>query len=488
MGLRDYQVRTDAQIREAFRQGHRRIMVQSPTGSGKTKLATHLSNNAVGQGKSVCFVVPYISLIEQTYRAFEDAGMHHLSVIQGDSPWYDATAPVQIASIDTLSRRKVFVTCDVVIYDEAHIQKQHIYNWMDARPDTVFLGLSATPWSKGLGKHWDTLVIGSTVNQLIEQGYLSDFVVYAPSVPDLEGLKANRNGDYKEKDLSPRVNEPKIVGEIVDSYLKHHGDGKTILYAVNRLHAKTCMEAFKRRGISAEYADAFTSIEEREAIADRVQSGETEVVCNVGIFVAGVDWDIRCVILATPSKSEIKVMQCIGRGLRRAEGKERLVILDHAGIHVEPYGIGFVTDIYRTSLDETEKGEQERIVLPKTCSECGAVRKGLKCKECGHEIKPPKGTMLNKQGQLVEIKTPKHTPQEKEDIWAQLQFVANEKGYKRGWVYHTCQEMCGVPKNQNVAPKPPGLKVKNFLKHKAIRYAKRHGAKSSSPSLNEMRA
>lgn len=478
--LRSYQIETDRQLREAYKAGHTRIMIQSPTGSGKTKLAGHLTRNALEKGKRVVFVVPYISLIEQTLQSFYADGITDVGVIQADNPIYNPFAYCQVASIDTLSHRKVFPRADVVIYDEAHIQKQHIYKWME-NPDVVFLGLTATPWAKGLGKHWQTLVIGSTVNQLIDEGYLSDFVVYAPSTPDLDGLKVNRSGDYKEKDVAPRVIEPKLIGSIVRSYCQRHGEGKTILYAVNRLHAKACMEAFNDAGIPAAYADAHTPIEEREEIAKQLQTGEVQVVCNVGVFVAGVDWDIRCVILATPSKSEIKVMQCIGRGLRRAEGKERLIILDHAGIHVEPYGIGFVTDIHRESLDDNDKPESERKVLPKTCAHCGAVRKGLKCSECGHEVEQPKNTVFNKKGELVELKAPKYTTREKQEIWAQLQHVAAEKGYKQGWVYHTMMDMVGsTPRDRNLQPMPPGEKVKNFLKHKQIRFAKARQKKLSA--------
>jgi superfamily II DNA or RNA helicase len=103
---------------------------------------------------------------------------------------------------------------------------------------------------------------------------------------------------------------------------------------VNRRHAQHVSERFVEAGVVAEYMAGLTPREEREAIFDCFRSGKTRIICNVGVLTIGVDLDVRCIIDAKPTKSRILFVQTIGRGLRTAEGKDHLLILDNVGDHL----------------------------------------------------------------------------------------------------------------------------------------------------------
>ncbi len=488
--LRPYQQDIDRKIRVRYSAGERRIMVMAPTGAGKTKSAAHLITQALEKGKRVAFTVPYISLIDQTCQSMEEEGLrpfYDFGVIQGLHPLMNTSAPLQICSLETLARRKVFPPMDVVLVDEAHRMNKHLFRWMNDDPDRVFLGLSATPWTRGLGQHWESLIVGVTTQNLIDQGYLSDFRVFAPSSPDLKGVRSTA-GDYNQKDLGERVSDKALVASITDTWIKHGRGRPTICYAVNRAHAKQIQLQFQAEGISAGYVDAKSDLDEREALRKSFHDGSISVVCNVGVLVAGVDWDVRCIILATPTKSEIKFVQMVGRGLRTAEGKDYCLILDHSDTHNR---LGFVADIHHLTLDDGKKRENKKreieIPLPKPCSKCSFVKppKVSTCPSCG--FKPEaQANVEHEAGQLVELSSGRKLPakktytrEEKEDLWAQLMWIANERGYSAGWVYHKCRELCGSkPKNQNVPPRPPTEATRKWVLSRQIAYSKRTGARS----------
>jgi superfamily II DNA or RNA helicase len=132
--------------------------------------------------------VPALSLIDQTVAAFEAEGIGCVGVVQGLHPRTDRDAQVQVCSVQTLARRKR-PEVDLVIVDEAHELHKEIFRWMADCPDVPFIGLSATPWSRGLRKYYDDLIIAATTKDLIEQEYLTRFTVFAPSESDLSGVR-----------------------------------------------------------------------------------------------------------------------------------------------------------------------------------------------------------------------------------------------------------------------------------------------------------
>lgn len=290
--------------------------------------------------------MPYISLIDQTWQSFYKQGIKDIGVIQADHQLYDLDATCQICSVETLSRRKIYPDVDLVIVDEAHRRSAFVLHWMEM--GATFIGLTATPWSVGMAKHWKSLIVGKSTQEMINEGFLSDFRVFAPSTPDLEGVKTVA-GEYHQGQLYKRVANTTLIASIVDTWVEQSSHEKTLLFAVNRAHAAEIQARFLERGIAAGYIDANTSTEEREVIRKDFHSGVIKIVCNVGCLVAGVDWDVRTLILAAPTKSEIKYVQMVGRSLRTAEGKDYALILDHSDT---THRLGFVTDILHDELND----------------------------------------------------------------------------------------------------------------------------------------
>lgn len=482
--LYDYQEAGKILLKRSMASGNRKVIGQAATGAGKTKIAASIIMDALSKGKRVCFVVPYLTLIDQTLRSFEGEGLEpmvDMAVIQADHLWRNWECPLQICSKDTLSRRSRFEDADLIIVDEAHISSRFLNRWMEMRPDTYWIGLTATPWAKGMAKVWDDLVIIATTADLIKRGYLSDFRVYAPSKPDLTGVKTSM-GDYNQKQLAERTNKEPLVASIVDTWLKMAKGRPTICYAVNCAHAQMIQANFRREGVNAGYVDAHTDDDDRKALFQAFADGTVEVICNVGVLVAGFDSDVRCIILATPTKSEIKMVQCVGRGLRTAEGKDYCLILDHSDTHER---LGFVTDIHHEALDDgtpkkaskTDKDEP----LPKPCPKCACLLVKGMCPACGFQAQK-QADVEHVSGELVEITgKKKKTTLEKQQIWAMLRHYQMAKGYSAGWVYHTCQDMLGtVPRERDMTPITPNQEVLNFIKHKNIRRSKSRQATMKS--------
>lgn len=324
--LRPHQQSALALLRQSLGRGNRRPMVQAPTGFGKTVLASHIVSGALAKGNRVIFVVPSISLIDQTVEAFHADGITSVGVMQGIHEMTDPSQPVQVASIQTIKRRRI-PDANLVVVDEAHRWFEFMGQWM-ARWDAVpFVGLSATPWTKGLGKHYDDLIVAATTDDLIREGYLSKFRVFAPSKPDLSKVRTVA-GDYHEGDLAEVMNQKALVADLVSTW-KQRADGRpTLVFGVDRAHAKAIQADFQSAGITCGYIDAYTDRRERGVIAKQFNRGELQVVANVGCLTTGVDWDVRCIVLARPTKSEILFTQIIGRGLRTAEGKQDCIARD----------------------------------------------------------------------------------------------------------------------------------------------------------------
>jgi superfamily II DNA or RNA helicase len=459
-------------------------MVQGPTGFGKTLLAAHIVQGALGKGKRVAFVVPKLTLIDQTVAAFEREGIQALGVIQGDHERTDRTQPVQVCSAQTLARRSR-PDVDTVIIDEAHELHKSILSWLaDPRASRVlFIGLSATPWARGLGKYYDDLIIAATTAELIQAGCLSRFVAFAPSDPDLSNVSITR-GEFDHTDLGAAMDRPVLVGDIVATWLKLGENRSTLCYCVNREHAKHITERFLEAGVSAEYMDGETPREARASTFRRFGSGETRIICNVGVLTVGVDLDVRCIIDAKPTRSRILFVQTIGRGLRTAEGKDKLLILDHAGNHLR---LGMVTDIGQGHLDdgrERQNGKKRHRgrsePLPRLCDECKAVvPNGVRhCSSCGAPIFS-KTTIHAEDGELVELGS-RGSGRREPTLAEESQFLSELKalhkpGWKAGWSAAKFKEKFGhwpSPQIAGVAPATPSLATRNWVRSRAIAWAK----------------
>lgn len=493
--LRPHQVRAMEELRQSIGTGHRRPMLQLPTGAGKTVVAAHIVAGARSKLKRVTFCVPSISLIDQTFERFSENGIEasDMGVIQADHPWRRPGAPIQIASVQTLARRDVPET-DVVIVDEAHLRFEVIEKWMGSQ-SIPFIGLSATPWARGLGRLYDDLIRPTTMTELMEAGFLSPFKVFAPSHPDLSGVKTRQTQhgtDYVERDLAERMNKQELVADVVSSWLRLGNDDPTLCFATGRAHAQALHDRFEEAGVSAAYVDANTPREEREEIGRKLANREVKVVCNIGCLTTGVDWDVRTLILARPTKSEILFTQIIGRALRPADGKEFATILDHSDTHLR---LGMVTDIDHDSLCTGSKEAKSKsksksdLPLPKECPTCSGLvpARATECPCCGAPRPGP--VFVEAEGELVEMgadrqpktggkKRPSTTEMLREmgkpRLFAEIKGMQRERDRSDGWAAHCYRDVMGVwPRGlDGVEPLPPSGLLRSFVRSKDIRWAK----------------
>jgi len=405
--LRPYQLTAIAKLRDKWREGHKRVLLVAPTGSGKTVIASAIIESAINKGSGILFLAHRKELIDQCSKKLDEIGIDH-GIIKSDHWRRRPKLPVQVASIQTLVRRAK-PDARLVIIDETHRASAPTYTDIISHyPDALILGLTATPWrsdGKGLKTIYSDLVVAESVINLIEQGYLVKPRVFAPNRPDLAQVKII-HGDYDPAALNTAMDKPKLVGDMVRHWVDHAVGMLSVLFATSVHHSQLCAEMFQQAGISAEHVDGTTPDKERTAILSRLSSGQTRIVCNVDIISEGYDLPaLSCCILARPTKSSIKYLQMVGRIMRPYNGKSALV-LDHAGCVHEH---GFVDDPREYSLEDMTKTKKSSGDQCWICTNCGAANPLTitTCPECGFSIKQRerregREPIRNVNGELVE--------------------------------------------------------------------------------------
>lgn len=487
--LRAWQERTVPLIREAVKEGHRRIVVQSPTGAGKTLLAAHLFANSIGKSKRPMFTVPDITLVEQTLHSFERVGITDIGIIQAQHERTDFAAQVQIASVQTLIRREL-PEVDFVMIDEVHVSYEALYKILDGPvwADKIVIGLSATPWARGMGTHWTKLIIGATIKELIDEKILCGFRIYAPAEEvDLSHVHIVK-GEYDDGESSQAMREARIVADVVKTWQERWNKDRTFMFCVDRAHAQEQQSKFEQAGIPFGYIDGTMRMEFRGPVFEAFREGRIKGIASVGCLSRGVDEDVHCIIDAKPKNSEMAFVQEIGRGLRNPGGCDKeLLILDHAGNTLR---LGMVTDIHHEHLDARKPGDREpafksdaKPKKPKKCPSCNAVipHGRVKCPVCGSVLKVQSKTQ-HQEGELIEFslesespkrKEPKATIVDKQAWYSGFLYLANERGRQEGWAAHRYKEKFGVwPRGLDKILVHPSREVMSFDKHCRIKFAK----------------
>ena len=312
---------------------------------------------------------------------------------------------------------------------------------------------------------------------------LSKFRVFAPSHPDLTGVRTVA-GDYHDGDLAQAMSKAHLVADVVTQWLARGENRPTLCFAVNRAHAQLLAMQFTEAGVPTAYVDANTPREERETIGKRLAAGDVKVVCNIGCLTTGIDWDVRCLILARPTKSDMLFVQIIGRALRTADGKDHAIILDHSDTHLR---LGMVTDIDHDGLDDgrpqsaaDRKAKERKLASPRECTKCAALIPALmrECPCCG-TVAPPRTGVSVGDGDLSEIGGDSTPVVEllrklgKQRVYSELVGICEERGKKQGYADHTYREIFGVwPRGLFKGSIPPGPQITAYVRYKNIRFAK----------------
>lgn len=407
--LREDQTTAITNLRLAARETRRPLM-QGPTGFGKTVVMAAIVELARAKDKRVVVTVPALSLIDQTVDAFYQEGIEDVGVIQADHHMTNGDMPVQVASVQTLVSRGIAnLQADIVLVDEVHRFFKLYESWFTHEDwqKKLIIGFSATPWTKGLGAYFDKLVVANTIDQMIREGTLAPFRVFAAARPDLEGVRTSM-GDWVQSDLEERVRKPKLIADIVETWKQLGENRPTVAFCVSQAHADQIATEFRQAGIPSGYMDCDTPVGERNDIRERFKNGEIKVVCNVDVIGLGVDWpEVSCISYCRPTKSEMRWVQNIGRGLRisRETGKTDCLIIDHSDTTRR---LGFVSDIQYAELDDGKRKEkaEKSMALPKECPQCHYMKPPhtAVCPNCGFEAKHHAPPIMVQSGKLEEVR------------------------------------------------------------------------------------
>ena len=331
--LRDYQIDICSRVSEAF-EHHRSVMVQMPTGTGKTVVLAELVKRLKmkNEGLKILIVAHRRELVEQIKATIKRMKMDSRNIT--------------VESIQTISRRidALDFIPSLVVIDEAHHALAKTYKMMwDAWPDARFLGLTATPCrlnGKGFTDLFDVLVQSWDIPTFIKEKWLStyDFVsIKSDGVTQrlIDSLqKRGADGDYQNKEMDLLLNKKPSIERLYRSLEEYGKDRKGIVYAINISHAKKIMELYQEHGIKAVAIDSKTPAAQRQADIEAFKNGDIQVLVNVDIFSEGFDCpDVEFVQLARPTLSLAKYLQMVGRGLRVAKGKKNCVIIDNVGLY-----------------------------------------------------------------------------------------------------------------------------------------------------------
>lgn len=410
MQLRPYQQRLIDETRDRLRQ-YRAVLLQAPTGAGKTAITVHMMYRAAELGKRSMFVVHQNELLRQTSSALWKQKLEHGMIASGKRM---SKLPAQVASAQTLVRRlDAYKPPDLLIVDEAHRSAASTYQRIiEAYPSAKIIGLTATPArtdGKGLGDTFQSIVTGPSIRQLIDAGYLCDYEIFAPpSAIDMSGVKTSM-GEYDKIETELRIDRPSITGDAVRHYQQHAAGKRMVVMCVSLKHGDHVVEQYRADGIPAAMIDGRMTDAERERILADFAAGRLLVLVNVQLMIEGVDIPaIEAIQWLRPTHSLIIWMQGNGRGLRPHAGKDKLLIFDHVG---NWHKHGLPDDDREWTLEgrtvkERKKDEDETELTIQQCKSCYHIfRAGpSECPSCGAPVERKTGRQIEQQeGELEKI-------------------------------------------------------------------------------------
>lgn len=393
--LRDYQKTMKRDIYAHIKTGTKRILVYSPTGSGKTLVLSSIAQDALTKGRSALILVHRDFLIEQSLSTLCSLGVvpEHIGVIKAGYP-QNPERPLQLASIQTLTRRKDALPRGIglVIVDECHSVAFHreYGRIKEANPNAIHLGFSASPWRLNphieyFGLHYEAIVRGPSIAWLIKRGYLSHIRYFAKGgVADISQLETNREGDFKERQMEKEFIRSQVPQLVVEQ-LRERAKGRTgIIFNSGREQSILQTRLLNEAGISCAHVDAHTPTDERRRIYQQLESGTLRCISSIGCLTEGFDVkSISFIVLARATKSRALYVQMAGRGIRSAPDKEDCLLLDFGG---NINRLGFLTQNWEITLEPKPKAEGE--VVTKECPVCGCMCHTFVkiCLNCGYEF------------------------------------------------------------------------------------------------------
>ena len=382
MKLRDYQLELIDGVYNSLSNAHKRIMVTSPAGSGKSVTMSEIARRATDKGNRVLFLVHRKELVSQIKGTFiaNNVNMElcHVGMVQTIS------RRIERGTVDTPS---------VILIDEAHHALSKTYTKiMDTFPDAVALGFTATPYrlsGKGFGDIFDDLILGKSVKWLIDNKRLAPYKYYSVNLVDEEKLKLTSTGDYSNQSIDNAMDNA-IYGDVVESYEKFAASKKAIAYTHNVAASKELAQAFSDAGYSAMQVDGMTDKLTRHQAMEDFRSGKVQILVNAELYGEGVDVpDCQCVMLVRPTDSLTLYIQQSMRAMRYMPDKTA-VIIDHVGNYTR-HGLPDTDhdwQEYFNGLTKKKKSKKNDDLQVKDCPNCFGVIEGspTHCTLCGYEF------------------------------------------------------------------------------------------------------
>lgn len=373
MELRPYQTDIVNRMRKAYQQGFKSPCLVLPCGGGKSIIMADISKLSAQKGNRILVLVHRIELCEQLQETFIN--------------WGCDMSKVDIMMVQTASRRlNKLPDYTFILTDESHHSPsntyQKIYNYFNKAKR---IGLTATPAhnEKGISVAHDKLIVGVSVQWLIDNKYLSPFRYYAPVQADFKSSK-KKGKDFDQQEAATILDKPKIFGNVVTHYQELANGLKAICYCPTLDYSRKMAEIFNQSGIKAKHMDGETDEVTRKQIMQDFRNGTICIICNVDLISEGLSVDdCNCCILLRPTQSIILHVQQSMRSMRYQPNKTAIII-DHVGNYLRH---GLPSDVREWELTEQQKKNMEKATnCVRQCEKCYFTYRSTQtiCPECGH--------------------------------------------------------------------------------------------------------
>jgi superfamily II DNA or RNA helicase len=454
---RQFQIDAHNALRQGIRDGHKNQLIMAPTGAGKTYLGLRVCHEAMQRGKRAVFLCDRTTLIDQTSAVADRYGLSDHGVIQAQHWRRRPDSLLQIASVQTIAKREFWPAMDVLVVDEAHTTYKA---WTKFAQETgaVVVGLSATPFTTGLGKIFTNLVNATTMHDLTDLGVLVPMRIFSCRKPDMKDAET-RGGEWTDKAAEER--EMAIVGDVVKDWIMHGDNRKTIIFGATINHCEELARQFIASGIMAAVFTSDTTEKERKELLNEYRKPDSmlRVLISVEALAKGFDVpDVGCICDARPLRKSLSTaIQMWGRGLRSSPstGKQDCILLDFSG-NIIRFFEDF-NDIYFNGLDSLDDGDKlDKKVRTaeefekKGCPRCGYKPYHKRCMACGYEKQTTTITDV-RPGDMREIymgegKNKKKLANNAEHLWHQCVSYArihSKPETQQGRAYHLFKKITG---------------------------------------------
>ena len=398
--LRSYQLDLLRQVQDALAADVKaRVMMQLPTGGGKTIIAGALLSEWLTAGRKAVWLTHRRELAEQTCRMLTDAGISALADVDWrpgtDAPAMSRGAVISMAQ--TVGRRAArrgvwsrYDPNDLMVIDEApHAAAGSWERAMEQWPGRI-VGMTATPWrlskNEGFDHLFGELFSGPQIADLQVDGWLCRTrTLLPPPERCIIGGAVDRTGDYNESgiELANRDRPHVMTAGALEFWREHAGGRSTIVYAVSVNHARHLTNVFNDADIPAAVVLGGARHEERDDAIVRFRDGAVKVLVNVIVATEGFDLpDASCIVIARPTMSLALYLQMAGRGLRPKDGDGDCLLLDLAANSVAH---GLPEECRQWSIEP--RGPQPPGGTPVVrCPACGTASPAANhdCRRCGH--------------------------------------------------------------------------------------------------------